>query len=136
MLTSVLVMLTVFYAGAVIATGRSWLDVRRGAVGFSGLRDLTGISDRAVLRRLFGLTRPDGKYNVSVGDVLRHRRLSGTILADLPVHALFLAALLWASLQAMSPAALAIAFAAGMHALTLAAAALSIVARSRLALLD
>jgi hypothetical protein len=136
MLTGVLVMLTVFYAGAVIATGRSWLDVWRGAVGFSGLRDLTGISDRAVLRRLFGLTRPDGTYNVSFADVLRHRRLPGTILADLPVHALFLMALLWASLQPTSPATPAIACAAGMHALTIAATALSIVARSRLALLD
>jgi hypothetical protein len=136
MLTSVLVMLTVFYAGAVIATGRSWLDVGRGIVGFSALRDLTGISDRATLRRLFGLTRSDGTYNVTIADVVRHRRLSGMILADLPVHALFLTALAWGSFHATTPAALAIACAAGMHAFTLAAAALSILARSLLPLLD
>jgi hypothetical protein len=135
-LTSVIVMLTVFYVGAVIATGRSWLGVWRGAVGFSGLRDLTGISDRAALRRLFGLTRPDGTYRVTIADVLRHRRLAGAILADLPVHALFLAALTWASFQDLSPAALAIACAAAAHAVTLAAAALSILAGSRQALLD
>src|SRR5687767_11439710 len=114
MQTSVLVMLTVFYAGAVVATGRSWLGAWRGAVGFSSLRDLTGIGDRTVLRRLFGLTLADGKYRVTVADVMRHRRLSGVILADFPVHSLFLGSLFWATFHHTSPAAWAVVCAAAV----------------------
>ena len=134
MLTSVVMMLIVFYAGAVLATGRSWLAVSRGAIGYSGLRDLTGIGDRAVLRRLFGLTLPDGRYRVTIADVLRHRRKTGLILADLPVHCLFLAALLWAALDNGVPAAFAVSCAAAAHAFILATAAVAILAGNRQAL--
>ncbi len=134
MLTSVLVMLTVFYAGAIFATGRSWLGVWQGAVGYSGLRDLTGIGDRAVLRRLFGLTLPDGRYRVTFSEIARHRRMTGIILADLPVQALFLAALLWAS-SASTPAASAVICAAGAYAMLLGCAAVAILAGDRRALI-
>jgi hypothetical protein len=133
--TNVLMLLIAFYAGAVFATGRSWLLIWRGAAGFSALRDVTGIGDRAVLRRLFGLTSRDGSYRVSVAQVIRHRRPAGIILTDLPVHLLFLSALLWAALGS-SPAAAAIGWAAVAHALIIAGAAVSVLARSRQALID
>jgi hypothetical protein len=135
MQTSILVMLTVFYAGAVFATGRSWLGAWQGAVGFSSLRDLTGIADRTLLRRLFGLTLADGRYRVTIADVLRHRRLSGVILADLPVHCLFLGSLFWATFHDATPAAWAVACAASAHALILAMAAVAILAGNRQALI-
>ena len=123
MSSNVLMLLIAFYAGAVFATGRSWLLIWRGAAGFSALRDVTGIGDQAVLRRLFGLTSRDGSYRVSVAQVIRHRRPAGVILTDLPVHLLFLyQALLWAALGA-SPAAAAIGWAAVAHALVIAGAA-------------
>jgi hypothetical protein len=136
MQTSVLVMLTVFYAGCVFATGRSWLAVWRGAVGFASLRDLTGIGDRTLLRRLFGLTLADGKYRVTIADVMRHRRRSGIILADLPVHCLFLGSLFWATFHDTTPAAFAVACAASVHGLVLAMAAVAIIAGNRQALID
>lgn len=134
MLTSVLVVLLVFYAGAVCASAYSWLGVWRGAIRFSALRDVTGIGDRAVLRRLFGLTRPDGVYQVTFANVMRHRRPAGIILTDLPVHGLFLAALSWAALNAGAPAAGAIGAAAALHAFVLGGAAACILARSRQAI--
>lgn len=133
-MAGVLVLLVVFYAGAVCATARSWLGVWRGAVKFSGLRDLTGIGDRAILRRLFGLTLPDGRYRVTIAKVFRHRRKTGLILADLPVHCLFLAALLWAAFDNAAPAAFAVSYAAASHAFILATAAVAILAGSRQAL--
>ena len=131
MLTSVLLIFIVFYLGAVFATGRSWLGVWRGAIGFSALRDVTGIGDRATLRRLFGLTRPDGAYQVTFADVLRHRRPAGVILTDLPVHGLFLAALSFAALRPDASAAAAVTAAAAVHALVLGGVAVSVLARSR-----
>jgi hypothetical protein len=133
--TSVLMLLIAFYAGAVCATGRSWFLVWRGSAGLSALRDVTGIGDPAALRRLFGLTQRDGSYRVTIAQVLRHRRPAGIILADLPVHLLFLSALSWAWLGG-SPAAAAIVWAASAHGLILAGAAISVLARSRQALLD
>jgi hypothetical protein len=136
MLRGALLVLIVFYVGAILATGRSWLGVWSGAIGFSALRDLTGIGDRMTLRRLFGLTRSDGAYEVSLARVLQHRRPAGIILTDLPVHLLFAAALSWAALNAATPAAAGIVWAAAAHALVLGAAAVSVLARSRQALLD
>ena len=124
MQASIFVILIVFYAGAVCATGTCWFGVWRGTLRYSALRDLTGIADRAVLRRLFGLTRPDGAYRVSLAAVLRHRRAPGVILTDLPVHALFLAALSWAAFHVELPAAAAIVAAAGAHGLLLGGMAL------------
>ena len=135
MTTSFLTILIAFYAGAVCATGRSWFLVWRGGAGFSALRDVTGIGDRGVLRRLFGLTNPDGYYRVTVAQVLQHRRSAGIILTDLPVHLLFLTALLWARF-ADSPAAAAILWTASAHALVLGVAAISVLASSRPALTD
>ena len=135
MTTSVLMLLIAFYAGAVFATGRSWFLVWRGVADFSALRDVTGIGDRATLRRLFGLTQPDGRYRISIAQVLQHRRPAGIILTDLPVHLLFLSALLW-SASGESPAAAAIAWAALGHGLILAGAAVRVLARSRQAITD
>jgi hypothetical protein len=129
-LTNALVMLTIFYVGAVLATGWAWLRVRRGGVRFSTLRDLTGIGDRAVLRRHFGLAARDGTYRVSMADVLKHRTRAGIILSDLPVHLLLLAALVLALWQG-GVAAPSVAAAATTHALLLGTTALSILARSR-----
>ncbi len=126
MLTSALAILIVFYAGAVCATGKSWLAVRRGAIGFSGLRDLTGIGDQAALRRLFGLTRADGSYHVTVDRILRHRRAAGIILTDLPVHLLFLAALSWGAFHEGAPAVAGIVCVASAHALLLGAVAVTV----------
>jgi hypothetical protein len=128
MATAALVLLTVFYGGAVAATGWSWLCVRSGTVSFSVLRDVTGINDPAVMRRLFGLTAPDGSYRVTLADVLRHRRAAGMVLTDLPVYLLFLAALSLAWLLGAGPVANAVLCAAAAHALVVAAAALAVVA--------
>lgn len=133
--TSILTILIAFYAGAVFATGRSWFLVWRGTAGFSALRDVTGIGDRVVLRRLFGLTHPDGFYRVTFAQVLQHRRPAGIILTDLPVHVLFLTTLLWASFGD-SPAVAAILWTASAHALVLGVAAISVLASSRPALTD
>jgi uncharacterized membrane protein len=135
MLRSTLCLLIVFYAGAVFATGRSWFGVLRGAAGFSALRDLTGIGDPVALRRLFGMARADGLYQVSVAAVFRHRRRAGVILTDLPVHLLFLAALAWAALYGGLPATMAIVCAAAAHALVLGGTAVSVLAASRQTLL-
>jgi hypothetical protein len=135
-LTSILLMLAVFYAGAVLASGRAWFSVWRGRARFSELRDLTGIADRALMLRSFGLTLADGVYQVKLADVLKHRRRSGIILTNLPVHLMFCAALLWGVFNAASPAAMGIAFAAIAHAGIVALAALSVLARGRLALPD
>ncbi len=136
MLTGTLVVLTVFYAGAVCATAWSWFCVWRGEVGFSALRDVTGINDRGLLRRLFGLTRPDGTYQVTFAAVLRHRRKAGVILTDLPVHLLFLATLLGAALLGAGPVATAVISAAGAHALLLGGVAVSVLAKGYQALPD
>jgi hypothetical protein len=132
---SVLLFLIVFYAGAVLASWRCWYGVWRGAIGFSALRDVTGIGDRAALRRLFGLTRPDGSYRVTLAAVLQHRRRAGIMLTDIPVHLLFLAALGWAALHGGTLASAAISCAAAAHGLALAAAAISVLVRARQPLL-
>jgi hypothetical protein len=135
-MTGVLVLLLVFYAGAVVASGRAWLGAWRGSVRFSELRDLTGIGDQAALRRLFGLVSPSGFYRVAVADVVRHRRSAGVVLTNLPVHLLFLSALGWGLLGAGAPAAAAIALAASAHAALLALVAASVLIGSRRALID
>jgi hypothetical protein len=126
-----LTLLAVFYVGAVCATAHAWLCIWRGRAGYGPLRDVTGIGDRTELRRLFGLTQDSGRYQVTLAAVLRHRRRSGVILSDLPVHALFLAAVAWAGVNAELPAATGIAWAAAAHALLVALAALSVFGRSR-----
>jgi hypothetical protein len=126
----VLVLLLIFYAGAVVASGRAWLGVWRGWVRFSELRDVTGIGDPVLLRRLFGLTSPNGFYKVAVADVVRHRRPAGVVLTNVPVHFLFLAALGWGVLHAGAPAAVAIALAASAHAVVLALVAASVLVGS------
>lgn len=126
MQTSVLAILIVFYAGAVCASAKSWLGVWRGVIGYSALRDLTGIADRATLRRLFGLTRPDGAYAIELAGVLRHRRVAGTMLTDIPVHLLFLAALSWSAFHGDVPAASAILAGAAAHALLLGGLAVTV----------
>jgi hypothetical protein len=136
LLPSLLMLFIVFYAGAVIATGRAWYCIGTGLAPFSALRDLTGISDRAALRRLFGLTLPDGSYRVTWRSVLKHRRPAGVVLCDLPVHALFFAALLWAASLGTSPITSAIICAAALHATALAIAAIAILAGSRRVLTD
>lgn len=136
MLTTVTAFLLVFYAGATAMAALAWIAVRRGVVSFSVLRDVTGIADRTVLRRLFGLTQPDGSYKVSVADVLRHRRRAGVILTDAPVHGLFLVALLWAFQSGSGAGALAVACVAGLHAAIVGGAALVVAAGARQAILD
>jgi hypothetical protein len=131
-----MLLLIVFYAGAVLSTGLSWYRARTGIVPFSSLRDLTGIADRATLRRLFGLTRPDGSYKITWAEVVKHRRPAGVVLSDLPVHGLFLTALFSAALHGNVSLSLAVVSAAGLHAGMLAMAALAILAGSRQALTD
>ena len=135
-LTSVLFLLAVFYAGAVLASARVWLRVWGGNARFADLRDLTGIGDPATLRRLFGLTRPDGSYQVSLVDIVRHRRPAGVILTNLPVHLMFAAALAFALSHAGWPAAAAVAWAASAHASVVAAMALAVYVAGRQALPD
>ena len=136
MLTSILFLLAVFYAGAILASARAWFRVWRGRAGFADLRDVTGIGDPVALRRLFGLTRADGSYPVALADILRHRRPAGVILTNLPVHLMFAAALAFALADAGSPAAAAIAWAASAHASVLTAVALAVFAAGRQALPD
>lgn len=133
---NVYLLLVVFYAGAVFASARCWLGVWRGRVRFPQLRDVTGIGDRAALRRLFGLTSEDGFFRVTIADVMRRRRMAGTILTDLPVHCLFLLALGWAMLHSAEPAAFAVACAACAHAVVLGAAAATILVGRHQALTD
>jgi hypothetical protein len=130
------VLLMVFYAGAVFASARAWLGVWRGHVSFSELRDVTGIGDPVALRRRFGLTAADGRYPVTFAEVVRHRRASGMILTNLPVHVMFALALLWAMTHPAGPSASAIAFAASAHALALAVIAASVLISGREALTD
>jgi hypothetical protein len=132
----VLTLLIVFYAGAVLATAHAWQQVWRGAVSYSALRDVTGIGDRAALTRLFGASRPDGRYAVGFAQVLKHRRRAGVVLSDLPVHLLFLLALLLATRAHEAPGAEAVIWAAAAHAVVLGFVALSVFARSRQALID
>jgi len=134
--TNVYLLLLLFYVGAVFASGRCWLGVWRGSIRFAQLRDVTGIADRAALRRLFGLTSREGFFRVTIAEVVRRRRLAGAILTDLPVHCLFLLALAWAAMHAAEPAALAIACAASAHAIVLGTAAASILVGRSQALTD
>ena len=108
-------LLAVFYAGAVFITGRAWAGVRRGEATYAALRDLTGITDRAALFRLFGAT-VGGAYRVAPAQVLANRRRSGRVLGDVGVHAMFLIAVALAAFLA-APATLAgVLAAAGLHA--------------------
>lgn len=131
MLTIVTDFLLVFYAGASVMTAMAWLSAWRGRVTFSALRDLTGIADRAVLRRFFGLADGRGAYQVALADVLRRRRRAGVILSDVPVHLCFFLALIWGHANLGTPSAAAIACVAGLHAAVVATAALFIAAGSR-----
>lgn len=124
----VLLFLMVFYAGAVLTSALSWSAAWRGALSYSALRDLTGIRDRTELRRLFGLTRGDGRYPATVAAVLRHRRPTGVLLTDLPVHILLLAATTWGFANQSLPAATAIGWVATANAAILMLAALSVLA--------
>ena len=133
---TVLMLLIVFYCGTVFATGRCWYLVWHGAAGFSALRDVTGIGDRAAIVRLFGAVRPDGRYAVSFAQVMKHRRRTGVILSDLPVHLLFLAVLLLAVLGPDTPAAQAAIWAAAAHAILLGVVAFAVFADSRQAVVD
>lgn len=126
--TGILLLLLVFYAGAVLASARSWLCVWRGRARFSVLRDVTGIGDRTLLRRLFGGPTSQGFYSVTMPDVLRCRRSAGVMLTNLPVHLMFLLALAWAVRHGEGPAATAVACAAAAHSLALATAAAAILA--------
>jgi hypothetical protein len=128
--SGVFLFLITFYAGAVLASTRSWIAAWRGVASFSALRDLTGIGDRAALRRLFGLTLRDGRYRVTLSDVLKHRRRAGMLLTDIPVHLLFLTALILVGEDTASATSAAVAWAAGGHALILGLAALSVLVRS------
>jgi hypothetical protein len=134
--TNLYLLLLIFYAGAVFASARCWLGAWRGNIRFAQLRDLTGISDRAALRRLFGLTSQNGFFRVTMTEIVRRRRLAGTILTDLPVHSLFLLALAWAAAHSAEPTAFAIACAALAHAIVLGAAAASILIGRSPALTD
>jgi len=136
MLTNAILVLLVFYMGAVLASGRAWRCVQRGSIGFSALRDVTGINDRGTLGRHFGPAAADGVYKVSFADVLRHRRAAGVILTDLPVHLLFLAALTGAAYLEPGPVAAGIATAAAAHAVVVGLAALSVFMRGVQAQLD
>ena len=133
---AMLLLLLVFYTGAVLASAHAWHAAWRGKIRYSGLRDLTGIGDPVALRRLFGLTTPGGLYEVSLAEVVLRRRKSGMILTNLPAHGMFLAALAWAALHSEGATAAAIAFAGGAHAAMLAAAAASILLGGRQALTD
>ena len=125
-MTGVLALLLIFYAGAVVASSRAWVSVWRGTVRFSELRDVTGIGDPVMLRRLFGLTSIHGRFKVAVADVFRHRRPAGITLTNIPVHALFFSALGWALFYGGPGTAAAIVVAASLHAVMLALAAASI----------
>ncbi|MGQ7790959.1 hypothetical protein ACUN0C_00950 [Faunimonas sp. B44] len=108
-------LLALFYAGAVFITGRAWASVLRGQATYAELRDLTGITDRAALYRLFGAT-VGGTYRVTPAGVLSNRRRAGRMLGDVGVHAMFLLALALAAFLA-GPATLAgVLAAAGLHA--------------------
>lgn len=128
--------LLAFYFGAVVVTGRAWLAVWRGAASFTALRDLTGITDRAALRRHFGMRSRDGLYRVSPAAVLARRRPAGVVLGDVAVHALFLLVLAWAVGNAGTASAAAITLAAAAHALLVAAVAVGLLAADSRALAD
>ena len=115
-LSTVGLFMFVFYCGAVVFTARAWLQVIGGAARLDVLRDLTGITDPATLTQYFGLRRQDGAFRVTFAGVVRHRRLTGLVIGDLPVHLLFVAALGWALLDAGSPAAAALIVAAAVNA--------------------
>ena len=134
--TNVYLLLMIFYAGAVLASTRCWLGVWRGSIRFAQLRDLTGIADRAALRRLFGLTSKEGFFRVTLADVIRRRRAAGMILTNFPVHLMFLSALAWAFGHDGDPAAAAIACAATAHGIMLGAMAASILVGGRQVLPD
>jgi len=131
MVAMVLGFLALFYAGAVVMTGFAWLSAWRGIVGYRALRDLTGIADRAVLRRFFGPALANGSYRVSVSAILRHRRRVGLIMTDAPVHPFFLLSLLLCFADLAAPATLAVACVAALHAAVVAAAALVVIIGQR-----
>jgi hypothetical protein len=124
-------LLMVFYAGAVVASGRCWIGVLRGHIRYPRLRDITGIGDRAALRRCFGLASKDGFYRVTLADVVRWRRPAGLALTNVPAHLLFLLALAFALNNPGSPAFLAVLCAASAHALVVATSAASILVGGR-----
>lgn len=128
--------LLAFYVGAVFVTGRAWLAVWRGGASFAMLRDLTGIADRAVLRRHFGMRGRNGWYRVALAEVLARRRPAGIVLGDSAVHALFLLAVAWAIGNPGTPSASAVTLAAAAHALLVAGVAAGLLAANPRALAD
>jgi len=93
MLAGFILLLIVFYVGAVATTGRSWLEVARGRARAKALRDLTGIASTAEIVRRFGLSDADGRFRADFAQVLRHRTRAGLVIGDLPTQALLLGAL-------------------------------------------
>lgn len=136
MIGPVAAFLLVFYAGAVAMSAAAWLSAWRGAARFATLRELTGIADRAVLIRLFGRPAPDGSFKVSIAAILRHRRLPGTILSDLPVHLLFLVATTSAATAPDAATSAAILSGGLIHFVVVAGAALLVLIGRRQVLFD
>lgn len=116
MLAGVILLLIVFYVGAVATTGRAWLEVAQGRARGKALRDLTGIASTAEIVRRFGLSDGDGRFRADVAQVLRHRTRAGLVLGDLPTQALLLAVLACAWLAPDGPFAAAATVAAAGHA--------------------
>ncbi|HEX2256696.1 MAG TPA: hypothetical protein VHG92_08365 [Afifellaceae bacterium] len=132
MLAGVMLLLIVFYLGAVAATGRAWLEVSRGRARGKALRDLTGIASTAEIVRRFGLSDVDGRFRANFGQVLRHRTRAGLVLGDLPTQALLLAALAYAWLAPDGAfAAAATVAAAGHAALTIGVSLLLVASHPR-----
>ena len=116
MLAGIILLLIVFYVGAVAATGRAWLEVAHGRARGKALRDLTGITSTAELVRRFGLSDGNGRFHADVALVLRHRTRAGLVLGDLPTQALLLVVLAYAWLAPDSAFAAAGTVAASCHA--------------------
>lgn len=116
MLAGIIVLLLVFYLGAVSVTGRAWLEVAQGRVRAKALRDLTGIASTAEIVRRFGLSGADGRFRADAAQVLRHRTRAGLVISDLPTQMLLLVVLAAAWLQPEGAFAAGAAVAAGAHA--------------------
>ncbi|MYZ47959.1 hypothetical protein [Propylenella binzhouense] len=122
------ILLTGFYVGAVLITGHAWASVTRGSASYAMLRDLTGISDRALLHRLFGPTTADGRYKVTPALVQVNRRSAGVLLGGISVHLVFLCAILAATVFGRDATLSGVLAAASLHAalVTLAAVRLAL----------
>lgn len=128
MLAGIIALLVIFYLGAVAVTGRAWFEVAQGRVRAKALRDLTGIASTAEMVRRFGLVGGDGRFEVAVAQVLRHRTMAGLVIGDLPTQMLLLVALAVAWVQPDGAFAAGAAVAAGAHAALTIAVSLLLVA--------